>query len=325
MDGFNEFLAWCVAMYESDEDSESNRLTLYNWYFDVHYGHIDKIVARDIAKAIAEKWTASDEDEREEFPINIYNAVIKARYADEEELFCKGAHHGEIVKPYPSQCTRIMNFRVFAKHHLDLKKVRRDGFKTQLTPKNAQQMSDTLQNPDKRKTWFRKGSKMQNDKGFAWVTLTEDIEAVKSTTTPARYALEIIRALGLDFDKRGIPIIQVDYPADTLKKDKFAPPTALEGTPSFIYRSCIRGDGYGRTVHKESLEDGVRELVHLALDLTPDFRVMYVGRAGEHDFKWETFYNHYCDVSTHPKHSPICDCGDTLPQALAELIYRQTP
>lgn len=313
MDGFNEFLAWCVAMYEY-EGSIQGKLTLANWHFDVSRGYISESIAQKFASKVAEAWKNALFKDRSK-PIKLYEIAVGDYYHEDNTLFCSGIRLKEKITPHPPRCSRVMNFKTFIQFCTDERQREKDfpDLPNSMDDDYARNAIEKFQDKKNLSLLFTKKS-LKNVYGFAWVTLTEELDKIEASTQPEHLATQVALKIGLMYEKK-IPLVRIDYPSDVLETVKFAPPTALEGAPSNIYRSCTRGDGYGRTVHKKTYEDGVSELVHNSLDLSDLFTIKYLGIADETDFDEYMFYDKHRN-----DHRDVCN--DELPTKLAELIYR---
>jgi hypothetical protein len=111
---------------------------------------------------------------------------------------------------------------------------------------------------------------------IGWVTKTSDVQRLRETCGDS-LASELHQKLGLLHFTNEHQFVEIVYPRNAFSKGGLAPPTFLDGAPCLVYRSAVRGDGWGRAVDLASGTEGLPEAVHRPIPLTDDFRVLGIG------------------------------------------------
>lgn len=219
------------------------------------------------------------------------------------DFYCKGKD-----VPPPQYASRVMPLGDLIYHNLDSRYRR----KSNCTEKDAQK----LQGDSSWKDHIKPNAQMTNGRGFAFITLSEEIQAIRNdkAITPDNLGKAIKDRLGLaHITASNIPLIEIHYPEYILKHT--AKPTAFDGCPSLIYRSSTSDDNYGRTIHLEEYHACLPEMVHLDIPLTSDFNVTSLGLSRESNFNKKTFLqNYYC------KNNPVCT-DNQIPDKLTKIIF----
>jgi hypothetical protein len=130
---------------------------------------------------------------------------------------------------------------------------------------------------------------MRTGEPFAWVTMTSELDTLRSSVDPADFPGHVRDRLGLIGYVQPEKLVEVRYPANV--QIHLAAPTFIEGSPGHIFQSKKTADGWGRTVDLKTHEPALPEAVHHAVPFTDQFEVRRVGtpRHTMLVFDWDHF------------------------------------
>lgn len=261
---------WWQAMRERNART---RATLSNIVYDWRERRLSGEVIHKLLRAIIATWHPDGR------PAQPPEAALR-RVVDDEpgEFLCKGRS----IDTSEVECSRVMSAQDLLENNLDPSclalPVR--GYFTEREIRDLE-----VHGPGRAAI-----NTMRTRRAVAWVTRSADLEEICAAHGPQ--APNRVRDLmGLHHVQEDDHLIEVRYPLGALDTVPVAIPTFIEGCPSLIYRSREGGDGWGRTVDLQKLEDGLPEAVHGEVAFTGAFRIRNIGplRPPSPSLDWEMF------------------------------------
>ncbi|MEM6648068.1 MAG: hypothetical protein AAF730_17630 [Bacteroidota bacterium] len=231
--------------------------------FDIEHGRLDTEIARKIFREIAQEWEKSSSEN----PVAILSAVLTNRDVGD---YCKGPSTDD---GDPKLC-RVMVASDFVRFNVDKSK-------TLLRPKRRPSRRDLHELSELGVDGIIINS-FQTSNPYVWVTKMSELSPFMMLRDEKSRALEVRNQLGLSHLIEDQRLILLEYTAEFPEINFLTAPCFIEGCPSLIYRSTSQPDRWGRTVHLETLGDGLPEAVHPTVDFGTSFggcpfKVHYIG------------------------------------------------
>lgn len=264
---------WFEAMYSSIE----GKATLLNMSLDWQQERIPKSVMCDFLRLLGNYVNQNQISD----PLKILKEIYK-------NLERKRRCQGPIVETSDQEkCSRVMDLKSFIEYNLEVPQ--------ELT---GQELSDddinALQTIDLAKSGV---GKMENRRGFAWVTQTKSLQQIhQQTNSHSQDSSTVRNRLGLMHYQENQKLIEIKYPQEIIETCKLAMPTFIEGCPSRIYRSksLNQDDQWGRTVNLETYEEDLPEAVHPSIPFGQGFSWQYLGRVEPMpSYQKELYFNNF--------------------------------
>lgn len=251
---------WCKNM----EGSSEGRLMLSNILYDCRTKRISKDVIRSLLNEIMEKWKSSG---KYDSPVGIVTHI-----ADENSQMYHCQGQPGINNPH--EVSRVIESVTFLKNNI--------------SPLASGGVFTDCVRDDQIEFWEKEGfeknevkGEMQSRRAFAWVTKSKELEKLRKDNDQKKFPNIVRNALGLRHYNNEEKLLEICYPDDALNNSKLVPPTFIEGSPSLIYCSKKKKDGWGRTVHLETLKEGLPEGVHPPIKFNEKFKVKKIGQLTE--------------------------------------------
>jgi hypothetical protein len=247
--------AWWDAMREWNTEA---RATLANIIYDWRMKRLATDVIRHLLHAVGTVW--KPDADPPEAPGRALRRVVDS---DPERYLFKGRS----VALTGTDCSRVMTAQDLLEFNLDAS-ILAIGFSGSLTQKEIADLERLGPGDAALGT-------MRTLRPLAWITRSRDLEQGRAA---AEKAANYVRdALGLQHLRADDHLLEIRYPRAALRDVPVVTPTFIEGCPSLIYRSKDAGDGWGRAVNLQGLDDGLPEAVHAEVPFTAAFRIRAIG------------------------------------------------
>lgn len=141
-----------------------------------------------------------------------------------------------------------------------------------------EEIADEIQHGDITAKHLDAGSRWEGKYPMCWVTKSESLKSLGNASSSA-LATKVRDASGkLDWGK-GEHLVEIQYPQDLPVELKA--PTVLDSGACGYFRLHHEADGWGRAVDLSTLDHGIPEALHLALPVSANFRLRYLGKIDE--------------------------------------------
>lgn len=246
---------WCIALSSYDK----GKALLSNIIHDIHFGRVSPAVLNDLFTDI---YSYIRPHKIIPNPVRLFRTITSKKT---DYYHCAGPK----IKRSNVKCSRIIDSQSFFEHNID---TRYAGF------------SLTSQVPSRQIKYIqRRGlknitkNKMENSRGYCWITKTDSINNVRRSTSHDRLADTIRNMVGwLEWEDD--ELVEIRYPKEFARNTDMFSPTFIDGCPSLIYRSTISPNQWGRTVDTSNLADSLPEAVHKPIDFSEEFEIIYIGK-----------------------------------------------
>lgn len=253
------FFNWVAAMRRVDRA----RVALRNFLFDRRVGRVPRDLVERFLEFVEREWKP-DTTEPDEI-------VRSFALSDPDKCFCQG--RPEPKRPRRAGCSRVLDAKTFWHENL-IKDA--GGFELD----NGDIPEAEIRRLERLGLHGLTQGEMRSRAPFAWVTWTGRVDRLRKTIAEQkRFAAELRDHLGLTSYTKGQRLVEVRYPAKTVKTMYLAPPTFVEGSPGTAYVSATKKDGWGRTRHLKTRQEAFPEAVHRPVEFTGEFHIRYAGHA----------------------------------------------